>query len=107
MTISNHLVYTLRFEKQFNKVFIKNFKNDKILTKALAKAISNLRTDPFHPSLKFHKVDIIDKREVFSSRVTGDWRLIWNFDEDDKMIVICLKLGTHGGANQAYINKSD
>ena len=99
--------YTIRFEKQFSKVFTKNFKNDKALTKALEKAISNLRMDPFYASLKTHKVDVIDEKEVFSSRVAGDWRLIWNFDQDNNMIIICLKLGTHGGGNKVYLKKSN
>lgn len=99
--------YSLKFDKLFTKTFLKNFKTDKILIKALTKTLDSLRFDPFSISLKTHKVDIPDQNAVFSSRITGDWRLIWEFDELDNMVILCLKLGTHGGGNQVYLRKSN
>lgn len=99
--------YNLKFEKDFNKVFSKNFKQNIVLLKALEKNINTIKTDPFYPSLRTHKVDVINKKEVFSSRITGDWRLIWVFDKSNILTIICLRLGTHGGGNQVYVGKSN
>jgi mRNA-degrading endonuclease YafQ of YafQ-DinJ toxin-antitoxin module len=79
----------------------------KVLIKSLSKVLETLKSEPFYPSLKTHKVDIPDQKSVYSSRITGDWRLIWEFDDEDNMVILCLKLGTHGGANQVYTTKSN
>jgi hypothetical protein len=45
--------------------------------------LSNLKIDPFYPSLKSHKVDTKKNKKVWSSWVSGYIRVIWAFDEKD------------------------
>jgi mRNA-degrading endonuclease YafQ of YafQ-DinJ toxin-antitoxin module len=54
-----------------------------------------MRVNPFDLSLKTHQVNISSQGKVWSSRVTGDLRLIWEFDEDMKMTIIALRLQGH------------
>ena len=100
-------MYELKFQKEFLKTFHKYVKKDKLLNKALVKTLEILRGNPFDNSLNTHKVDTRKNRDIYSSRVSGDWRLAWIFDKENKStIIICLELGTHSGANQIYKNKS-
>lgn len=100
-------MYQFNFTKKFRKTARKNFDDNKLLEKALVKSLSFMQEDPFHIGLKTHKVDTILNKDVYSSRITGDWRIIWQFDEELKVAtILCLELGTHSGANQVYQNKS-
>lgn len=98
--------YKLEFSISVIKSIKKNFKNNTVLQKAFKKTRDLLFNDPFYPSLKTHKVDTILNSDVYSSRINGDWRIIWQFDEESKTAtILCLELGTHSGANQVYKNK--
>ena len=99
-------MYTLNFESSFELSYRKLIKGDIILEKKLKKVLELLINDPKYPSLKSHKVKTIDYTDVWSSWVTGDIRLAWTYDQDNKLVIICLKLGTHSGANQIYNKKS-
>ena len=99
--------YTLEFSKSVTKTYIKYYKNNTVLQKAFKKARDTLADDPFYTGLHTHKVDSIQNVDVYSSRVTGDWRIIWEFDKETKVAtILVLELGTHSGANQVYQNKS-
>ncbi len=96
------IVFLEGFEKSFKKVIQK----DKILIKKFFKVIELLSKDPHYPSLKSHKVDTIGYDDVWASSVSGDVRIIWFYDENEQLVINCLKLGTHGGGNQVYAKKS-
>jgi mRNA-degrading endonuclease YafQ of YafQ-DinJ toxin-antitoxin module len=96
------IVFVDGFEKYFKKIIQK----DPILIKKFYKTIALLSQDPNYPSLQSHKVDIIGYNEVWVSRITGDIRIVWFYDEKKQLVINCIKLGTHGGANQVYKNKS-
>jgi|688.fasta_scaffold139235_2 mRNA-degrading endonuclease YafQ of YafQ-DinJ toxin-antitoxin module len=95
-------MYAVQFDVNFTKSYKKVIKGNAVLEKKFIKSIKLLAQNPKHPSLNSHKVDIIDQSEVWSSWVTGDVRLIWIYDQDKKSIIICLKVGTHSGANKVY-----
>lgn len=99
-------MYAVQFDVNFAKSYKKVIKGDEILEKRFIKCIKLLAQNPKHPSLNSHKVDTIDKSDVWSSWVTGDVRLIWIYNQTQKSIIICLKVGTHSGANKVYKNKS-
>jgi mRNA-degrading endonuclease YafQ of YafQ-DinJ toxin-antitoxin module len=101
-------MFTLIFDDKFITVYDAKIQGNLKLEKAVQKTFHLLEIDPKYRSLKTHKVDTKNHDNVFSSRITGDWRIIWAFDEPSKTAtIICLELGTHGGANQVYKRKSN
>jgi mRNA-degrading endonuclease YafQ of YafQ-DinJ toxin-antitoxin module len=98
--MSKHRIrYTLTYLKLYKKYVFNNFK----LKKSFDKTINILLEDPFYPSLKTHKVDTIRNKEIYSSRVNGDWRVGWIFDKGtQEKIIICLEIGTHSGSTKIY-----
>ena len=61
-----------------------------------------LKSDPRYPSLKSHKVDTIENKNVWVSWITGDLRLVWYYNEKKELVITCIQVGTHSGANQIY-----
>ena len=94
------------FELQLTPEFIADYqkmvKKDKSLIKKFTKALELLSSNPYHNSLRSHKVDTIDNNNVWSSSVTGDIRVIWIYDTNQKMVIVLLESGTHSGANKVY-----
>jgi mRNA-degrading endonuclease YafQ of YafQ-DinJ toxin-antitoxin module len=73
------------------------------LKKRLIKTLEQLVENPSYKGLKSHivnspKVGV----NVWSSTVSGDLRLIWDYDKDDKIRILLLKLGGHTGKNKVY-----
>jgi mRNA interferase YafQ len=56
-----------------------------------------LGQDPWEPSLKSHKVNTELFGKVFSSSVTSDLRIIWNYNKNTKLIEVLelLDIGGH------------
>jgi mRNA-degrading endonuclease YafQ of YafQ-DinJ toxin-antitoxin module len=87
--------YIIIVSKGFQKKYKKLVKKDRRLEKLVKKSLKNLRKDPFYFSLKTHKVSHSVYGGMYSSRVTGDIRIIWNFDEK-RINILALDIGTHG-----------
>lgn len=100
-------MFTLKYLAGFVKSYKKNIKGNPILEKQFLKTLKLLKIDPQYPSLQSHKVDMIGQNDVWVSRVSGDVRIAWFYDVDEQLVINCIKLGTHGGANQIYTNKSN
>ena len=99
--------YTLQFSASVSKTYQKYIKNNLVLQKAFKKTRDTIADDPFYAGLHTHKVDTIQNNDVYSSIVTGDWRIIWQFDKETKVAtILVLELGTHSGSSQVYQNKS-
>jgi len=94
--------YDLDFTPEFLADFKKLTKKNQVLKKKFTKALRLLADNPKHTSLKSHKVDTLDNKDVWSSWVNGDIRIIWLYDEDRKMVIILLETGTHSGSNKVY-----
>jgi mRNA interferase YafQ len=75
--MSYYLSPTLYFKKKYQKLI----KNNKNLKDKVIPVFEALQANPFLPSLKTHKVNSKVKKGVFSSRVTGDIRIVWEFSE--------------------------
>ncbi len=100
-------MFTIEFTTIAQKLIKKYIKPDKILAKSFIKTLEFLREDPFYSGLNTHKVSTIRSYNVWSSRINGDWRLIWTFDTvTNQPKIICLEVGTHSGAAQVYTKKS-
>ena len=102
MDNTNNIDFDLELTPEFIKDYQKLVKKNKQLIKSFEKAIEILVKNPKHNSLHSHKVDTLDNEDVWSSSVTGDIRLIWIYDKDQKMVIVLLEAGTHSGANKVY-----
>ena len=100
-------MFKLKFLVGFAKSYKKIIKGNSILEKQFLKTLKLLKIDPQYPSLQSHKVDVVGQSDVWVSRMSGDVRIAWLYDEEEQLVINCIKLGTHGGANQIYNNKSN
>lgn len=93
--------YKLVFTKKAAKKYEKLISNNKALQEKLRKIFITLITDPFQQNLNTHKVNITDYGLVYSSKVTGDIRIIWEL-ENDKITITLLDIGGHSGSTGVY-----
>jgi len=95
-------MYILRFPDSFKPTYNIIVKEDKKKEKRIKKALNLLRQDPFYPSLKSHKINTRSFGVRWSSWITGDLRIIWDFDSEEKLRIILFALVTHTGAHREY-----
>lgn len=86
----------------FDKAYKKLIKDDLEKEKRTKKAIKLMCADPFYPSLKSHKVNTRNFGERWSSWITGDIRIIWDFDADHRLIILLLAITKHSGTHKEY-----
>lgn len=86
----------------FDKTYKKLIKGDLKKEKRTKKTIKLMRVDPFYPSLKSHRVNTRNFKEKWSSWVSGDVRIIWDFHPREKMKIILFAIVTHTGAHREY-----
>lgn len=88
--------YKIQITEAFNNRYVKLVKKDKILMRRINKTIELLRQNPFYPGLHSHIVDEdFYYGNIYSSRVTGDIRILWAFDPKQRLVLILLKVGGH------------
>ena len=96
------------FDLKFNKLFLKKAKKltqkDKKLDEKLDSTLDLMSATPFDLSLKTHKVNSKKFGERYSSRLTGDLRIIWDFDKSTQMLKIIMiqDIGGHSGNKGVY-----
>lgn len=95
-------MYVLRFARTFAPSYKSLIKDNEKLEKRTEKALRLLKNDPFYPSLKSHKVNTRNFGEKWSSFVTGDLRIIWDFDEIEKQIILLFTITKHSGSHREY-----
>ena len=95
-------MFTLIFTENFNKTYIQIIKGSKEVEKKVRKALHFLEQDPFYPSLKTHQANTKNYREKWSSWVTGDIRIIWDYDTENRLVIILLDIGKHSGSQKIY-----
>ncbi len=94
--------YKLEFSKDVFKDIKKlTFRNLK-LKRQITKTLLIVQKNPFYPSLKTHKVNTREHGKVFSSRITGDLRIVWDFDNKDGSVILIMAIGGHAGGNKVY-----
>ncbi len=86
----------------FAKTYKKLIKGDQEKVKRTKKAIKLMSNDPFYPSLKSHKVNTRSFGERWSSWISGDLRIIWDFDPKEKIRIILFAITTHTGTHKEY-----
>lgn len=95
-------MFTLIFTKNFDETYTSVIKNNKEIEKKVRKALHFLAQDPFYPSLKTHKASTINYGEKWSSWATGDVRIIWDYDNENRLVIILLDIGKHSGTHKVY-----
>ncbi len=93
-----HLNRTCKFIKKAKKLI----KGNPTLKSKIRNTFNLLCKNPFYPSLKSHKVKDKNANPAFSSRVTGDIRIIWNYQDGKANIIDIIDIGGHEGKNKVY-----
>ena len=79
-------MYKLNSSKSFTKKLKKLIENKRLKLEVLNKSLQFLAKDPFSPVLRTHKVNTRKLGKYYSSRIDGDLRIIWNFDQDENLL---------------------
>lgn len=95
-------MYHLHFASTFAPTYKALVKHSQEFEKRTEKALKLLKNDPFYPSLKSHKVNTRNFGEKWSSFVTSDLRIIWDFDEERKLIILLFAITKHSGSHREY-----
>lgn len=92
--------YEIAFDQRFLKRVKKIYKKDKFLYDRYLKFLGKIAKDPFADNLVTHKVNSKNHDLVYSSRVTGDIRVLWLLEEG--RVILLLDIGGHEGSNKVY-----
>jgi len=87
-------VFEIIITESYEKKALKFFKKHPDLKEKYVKVVTILKTNPFHPSLRIHKLTG-KKREYFSVSLDMNYRIILDFIVEDKKIIL-LDIGSHG-----------
>lgn len=96
MGISYNLKKTRRFSREYKKISKKNIS----LGKKIFNALELLCIDPFDSKLRTHRVNIPDLGRVYSSRVSGDVRIVWSLEGKNEIVL--YRVGGHSGSKNVY-----
>ncbi len=95
-------MFDLLTTKDFDKTYVIITKGDQKLQKRIQKVLKLLEQNPSYPSLKTHKVTTKNYGDKWSSWVTGDIRIIWDYDRENRLIILLLDIGGHSGTHKVY-----
>jgi mRNA-degrading endonuclease YafQ of YafQ-DinJ toxin-antitoxin module len=95
-------MYKFRTNKSFDKSLEKLLKKNPELRNKAEKSFKALSSNPFYPGLKTHLVNLSKYGKVYSSWVTADIRILWNFDENDNLVLLLIDIGGHSGSKGVY-----
>ena len=90
-------MYEIIFTKKYEKRSIKFFKKHSNLKTKYVKVINILKQNPYHPSLRLHKLQGA-MRDYYSISLDLEYRIIIDFVVVDKKIYL-IDIGTH---NEVY-----
>ncbi len=93
-------MFKVELSQSFLKKRAKLVKGNPSLAVRYEKFFRSFMLDPYYPSLKTHKVEITNFGLVYSSRVTGDIRILWKSIGNNSIII--LTTGGHEGKSSVY-----
>lgn len=93
--------YSLKPTTDFDRRLKKYLRSNKSIYKTVGDTLKALKESPFQPSLKTHKVNSKNYGVRYSSRLSGDLRIIWDFDKNKRQIIL-LAIGSHSGKKSVY-----
>ncbi len=94
--------YNLEPSKRFGAELKKLIKSGRLSSELIRSKFKALENNPFDKSLRTHKVISKSNGLAYSSRVTNDLRIIWNFDSRRIKIIIIYDIGGHSGNKSVY-----
>ena len=95
-------MFTLKITATFAITREKLAGSNEALNKRIKTTLQKLALNPAHPSLQSHKVNTRNYGIRWSSWVTGNLRIIWDYDGEQRLVLIVLDIGTHSGADKVY-----
>lgn len=95
-------MFRLLATSPFKQNLAKATGNDEQRKKRLKTFFQKLALNPAHPSLKSHKVNTPDYGIRWSSWVTPDLRIIWDYYEEEQLTIVLLDIGGHSGSHKVY-----
>jgi mRNA-degrading endonuclease RelE of RelBE toxin-antitoxin system len=93
--------YKYNFTKNFERKSSKLFKKNQALRKRFYKTLYKILKDPFYKGLRTHKVNSPKWGKIYSSRITKDLRVLWDFSQNE-LIIIVVDIGGHEGSKAVY-----
>lgn len=94
--------YNLITTRCFKSRYLKLTNNNSEMKKRIVDFLKMLTLNPFSPNFNTHKIYSRQLGQRYSSRVTGDIRIIWDFDSNSKNGIVLLDLGGHEGKKKVY-----
>ena len=99
-------MFELRFTALFRRKYKKLIRRNKTVEKQIDETLERLMVNPGDVTLRSHKV-AHRNRKAFSSRVTGDLRIIWSYSDSEVngsevKILDILDVGGHEGSRSVY-----
>lgn len=95
-------MFTLIFTENFDETYKQVVKGNKQAEKRVKKTLHLLAQNPQHPSLKTHRATTRNYGEKWSSWTTGDIRIIWDYDTNERLVIFLLDIGKHSGTHKVY-----
>jgi len=95
-------MFTLRASISYHNSLRKLVRSNESIKIRLMSVLKKLSLNPTDSSLQSHKVNTVDHGVCWSSRVTGDIRIIWDYDSSKKLSLILLDIGGHSGSHRVY-----
>jgi mRNA-degrading endonuclease YafQ of YafQ-DinJ toxin-antitoxin module len=86
-------MYEIKITKRYDRVSKKFFKKHQSLKNKYIKTIKILKTNPFHPSLRLHKLQG-EIKEYHSVSIDMQYRIIIDFIIIDEQIIL-IDIGSH------------
>lgn len=92
--------YIIIPQKNFERKLNLFYKKDKDLYAIIIHIMEKLEINPFDRTLHTHKVNSVRGNGTYSSRVTGNIRIIWIVQ--GSQIIILLDVGGYSGSKKVY-----
>lgn len=96
------MTYTLLYKPRFIRRLHKLVAADRSLRSRVEKTLGQLEKNPMHPGLRTHKITRITGDSAFTARVTGNLRIIWEFNGQHAHMLDILDMGGHEGSKKVY-----
>ncbi len=97
MEKNNFVIHlTAKYKKEFKRLTKKN----RELAFRIVSVLKKLRKDPSNPGLRTHIVYSSYGARTYTSRVSGDIRILWRFEDGN--IILLLTIGGHSGSRKVY-----
>jgi mRNA-degrading endonuclease YafQ of YafQ-DinJ toxin-antitoxin module len=96
-------MFKIKQSKSFFREASKLIRQRRLSLEILNQSLFQLSKDPFANNLRTHKVSTRNFGQKYSSRINGDLRIIWCFEEDESIVILLLDIGGHSGNRSVYI----